>query len=293
MYLERPELRKPTWIGAFVGWADAQEGASQAVRYLIKHLPATKFAELDPEEFYDFTAVRPHVSYSDSGERLLKWPSNEFFYWSSEDGSQELILFLGTEPSLKWRAYTQTLLSVVEPYDMQLMVNAGSLLDALPHTREATLTGSANKEELKAQLEGVRIRRSTYQGPVGVTSAFMDACTKAGLNYVSLMGHAPHYVQRGPNYKVSKAIVHRINQMLDLNVSLEELEELSKSFEEEVTKSIRSSVEVSAYVKRLERQYDGRETPGEELPTPESAVQDVEQFLRDNPAANGEPGSSN
>jgi proteasome assembly chaperone (PAC2) family protein len=275
-----------------VGWADAQEGGSQAVRYLIDHLPATKFAELDPEEFYDFTAVRPHVSYTEDGERILKWPSNEFFYWSSEDGSRELILFLGTEPSLKWRTYTQTLLSVVEPYDMQLMINAGSLLDALPHTRDATLTGSANKEELKVKLEGVRIRRSTYQGPVGVTSAFMEACTKAGLDYVSLMGHASHYVQRGPNYKVSKAIVHQINEMLSLNVSLEELEELSKTFEEDVTKSIRSSVEVSAYVKRLERQYDGRET-GEELPTPESAVEGVEQFLRDNPPPDGQPGSSN
>jgi proteasome assembly chaperone (PAC2) family protein len=120
----------------------------------------------------------------------------------------------------------------------------------------------------------------------------MEACTKAGLDYVSLMGHASHYVQRGPNYKVSKAIVHQINEMLSLNVSLEELEELSKTFEEDVTKSIRSSVEVSAYVKRLERQYDGRET-GEELPTPESAVEGVEQFLRDNPPPDGQPGSSN
>ena len=280
-FLERPELDRPSWIGAFKGWADAQEGATMAIRYLIKWLPAKKFAQLDPEEFYDFTSTRPIVYKDIEAERVLRWPSNEFYYWKSPNGPQDLVLFVGTEPNLKWRTYTQTLLSVLEPYDVQELVTLGSLPDALPHTREALLTGNANKEELKAKLEGLRILGSNYQGPVGITSAFMDACTKANLDHISIWGHAPHYVQRSPNLKVTRALVGQLNRVFGLDIPLDQLDRKSEAFEAEVTKAIASSVEVSSYVKQLERQYDDSLSKGEtELPQPEAAVEDVEEFLR-------------
>ena len=292
-FLERPELDRPSCIVSFIGWADAQEGASRAIRYLVESLPAKKFAQLDPEEFYDFTLVRPTVHNSAEGQRVLRWPSNEFFYWRSPDGSKELVLFLGTEPNLKWRTYTSALLSVLEPYDLQQVISLGSLLDAVPHTRETTLSGGANKEELKARLEGLRIMASNYQGPVGITSAFMDACTKADLNYLSIWGHAPHYVQRSPNYNVAKALVGQVSQVFGLELPLDELERKGQAFEAEVTKAISSSVEVSAYVKRLEREHDEALSRREEgLPPPEAVIEDVERFLRqDRPGS--EPFSPN
>ena len=285
---EQPELRRPTWVGSFLGWADAQEGASRCVRYLIRHLGAKKFASLDPEEFYDFSVVRPMAYNNQQGERVIRWPSNDFYYWRDPEGDRDLLLFLGTEPSLKWRTYTEHLVKVMEPYDVELVVNLGSLLDASPHTREPALSGGANKEELKERLEGLRIMGSGYQGPVGITSIFMDACTKLGIGHMSLWGHAPHYVQRVPNYKVTKVIAHKVTELLGLNVPLDGLDSRAKEFEAEVTKAIASSVEVSAYVKRLEHQYDSARESGESLPSPESAVQDVEQFFRGQPPDQGQ-----
>ncbi len=291
-YLERPKLRKPTWVGAFIGWADAQEGASRALRHLIDFLQARKFAELDPEEFYDFTAVRPMAFNDASGQRVIRWPSNEFFHWTSPDGAKELILFLGTEPGLKWRTYIDTILSVAEPYDVEVVLNLGSLMDAIPHTRDALLSGSVNKEPLKERLAGLRTMGSGYQGPVGITSVLMDACTKRGLGYMSLWAHAPHYVQRTPNYKVAKALTARLNLLLGVRVPLDELERRAQAFEAEVTKAISSSVEVSAYVKRLEHQYDAARSQGEQLPTPEAVIQELEAFLNQERPGGEQPGFS-
>ncbi len=283
-FLENPELRRPIWIGAFVGWADAQEGASRAVRYLVRRLPATKFAELEPEEFYDFSSTRPVAYNNERGDRVLRWPSNEFYYWKNPETEQDFILFLGTEPNLKWRTYTSALLSVVDGYDLDLVVNLGSLLDAIPHTREPLLSGGANKDDVKSRLSGLRIMGSNYQGPVGITSALMDACTRVELDYMSIWVHAPHYVQRSPNFKLSRALVNRVNDAFGLSVPLERLEERGRAFEAEVTKAIGSNVEVSAYVKRLERQYDASQDKkagsAEDLPAPEEAVEGVEDFLR-------------
>src|SRR5439155_620525 len=58
---DRPELREPVLVCAFHGWNDAGEAASAAVKFLVDATGAQQVARIDPEEFYDFTAVRPTV----------------------------------------------------------------------------------------------------------------------------------------------------------------------------------------------------------------------------------------
>ena len=73
----------------------------------------------------------------------------------------------------------------------------------------------------------------------------------------------------------------------NLDISLESLERRSERFETEVTKAISSSVEVSAYVKRLERQYDEALSGGGPLPSGEALMKDVEEHLRQSGAEGG------
>lgn len=283
-FLEKPDLHKPSWIGSFVGWADAQEGASATVRYLIRNLPATKFAEIDPEEFYDFTLVRPMNFTDGDGKRRIRWPSNEFYYWKNPDGAQDLILFLGTEPNLKWRTYIETVFQVIAGMDVQLFVNLGSLLDALPHTREPLLSASVNKDELLPKVDGLRIRRGgNYQGPAGITAAFTEAINRQDMNLVSIRGHAPHYVQQSPNWKIVKALAGQLNRVFPLSLPVEDLDQKGKLFETEVTRAVAGNIEANSYVKRLERQYDesvGAQRQQDDLPGPKTVIEEVEKFLR-------------
>lgn len=289
--LKRPELNRPSWVSAFVGWADAQEGASQAMRHLIRSLPAEKFAEIDPEEFYDFTLVRPVIYHDSLGRRRLRWPKNEFYSWKRPEGGEDVILFLGTEPNLKWRTFLQTMLQAVNGYDLQLVAHLGCLLDALPHTREPVVTANGNKDSIKGNVGGLRMSKSTYQGPAGITSAFMDACTRADLDYLSIWAHAPHYVQHGPNFKVVKALVTQVNEVFNLHAPVDELDRRGQAFEAEVTKAVAGNAEVSAYVKRLEQQYD--ETVAKQqggLPSPKTMVEEIEKYLRgENPGSSYSP----
>ena len=65
----QPELRDPALVCAFQGWPDAGEVASGALRYLVRNLGATRFAEIAPEEFYVFTETRPHSIQVRPGQR--------------------------------------------------------------------------------------------------------------------------------------------------------------------------------------------------------------------------------
>ena len=77
---ERPQLTRPVLVAAFRGWNDGAQGASLAGGYLAKSWGAERFAEIDPEGFFDFQATRPHVSLVDGITRRIDWPETSFYH---------------------------------------------------------------------------------------------------------------------------------------------------------------------------------------------------------------------
>ena len=71
----RPTLRKPVMVCAFKGCNDAGEAASAAVAFIRESFDAEDVASIDPEEFFDFTAVRPTVRLTEGLTREIDWPS--------------------------------------------------------------------------------------------------------------------------------------------------------------------------------------------------------------------------
>ncbi len=277
---DTPEPNFPTMIVAFAGWPDAAEAATRAVRYLSRKLPAKKFAQIDPEEFYDFTVVRPQTRINRRGERIIRWPTNDFYYHAADDESKRVILFVGTEPNLRWRAYSNIVTSIAERHGVRLVISLGALLDAVPHTREPRVTGRASSRELAQKVEWLGIQNSGYQGPTGIHTAFMDACDKKGLMHASIWGHSPHYVTTSPNPRVSFALLTKLKNLIDLDLDLEELELAGEAFLSEVSKAISKQPDVNSYVQRLEQRHDEAHTPSGDIPSPEVMVEELEEFLK-------------
>ena len=188
---ETPEPNLPTMIVAFAGWPDAAEAATRAVRYMTHKLPAKKFAEIDPEEFYDFSVVRPQLRVNRHGERVVRWPTNDFYYYATEDQSRGPVLYVGTEPNLRWRTFSNIVTSIAEQFGVKLVVSLGALVDAVPHTREPRVTGSASDSELTEKVKWLGIGNSGYQGPIGIHTAFTDACEKKALLMPAFGATAP------------------------------------------------------------------------------------------------------
>ena len=277
---ETLEVKLPTMVVAFAGWPDAAEAATRALRYMARRLPAKKFAEIDPEQFFDFTIVRPQTRINRRGERVIRWPSNEFFYWTGEDGSNGLLIFIGTEPSLRWRTFSNLLVDVAQRFGVSLVVSIGALLDAIPHTRDPKVTGRATSEEMRQKVEWLGIQGSGYQGPTGIHTAFWDALNERDIEHASIWGHSPHYVQSSPNPKVSYALLTRLKSLVDFDVDLAELHLAGEAFEEEINKVVAKEQELSTYVARLEQRYDTSVEPTGEIPNPEDMVQELEDFLK-------------
>ena len=104
--LERPALTRPVLVAAFRGWNDGGQGASLAGGYLAKTWGAERFAEIDPEGFFDFQSTRPHVSLIDGLTRRIDWPENAFYHGRVTGRSRDAVLLLGVEPNLRWRTFS-------------------------------------------------------------------------------------------------------------------------------------------------------------------------------------------
>ena len=107
---ERPDVDFTNLIFAFSGWSDANGTATKAVQYLIDKTKAKRFAEIQSEDFYDFSLVRPTMKFNESGNRVIERPKNQFYY-STAESTRGLMFFLGVEPNLKWKTFTSLISS--------------------------------------------------------------------------------------------------------------------------------------------------------------------------------------
>ena len=275
----QPDRKLTTLLIAFSGWADAAEGATSAVKFLKRKLNARKFAEFDPEEFYDFTQTRPTSTRTRDGKRHIHWPANEFFHLDNPDTGAGIMVFTGVEPNLRWRTYSQGIARLAQEQGVETVIHVGALLDAVPHTRPVKLSGTATRPDLSEFLEGREIRSSNYQGPTGISSSVMDACVKQGLGYSSIWGHTPHYLQAAPNYRVAYSLLQPLTRLLRLPLDLEELRGAAAKFDDEVVRAVQADEQIGSYVAKLEGQYDEKAAANTSL-DPEELLRDVERFLR-------------
>src|ERR671928_178114 len=217
----RPTLRSPVLISAFRGWNDGGQGASLAAGYLAKTWSAERFAEIEPEGFFDFQATRPHVSLVEGRTRRIDWPDNAFYHASVPDADRDAVLLLGIEPNLRWRTFTGLVTELARDLGVELVITLGSLLADVPHTRASPVTGGATDSEL---IEQLGLQRSRYEGPTGIVGVLHDACNKAGIQSASLWAAVPHYVSLTPSPRAAAALCERLGGLLRLEIDTNQLD---------------------------------------------------------------------
>jgi proteasome assembly chaperone (PAC2) family protein len=283
-----PTLNRPILLLAFAGWNDAGGSATFAAKFLSQRLAAHKFASLDPETFYNFAEQRPQVRMR-HGEREIIWPANEFSYAHDPRLVQDVIIGLGVEPHLQWRAYTEAILRVIRECKVELVVTLGALLADVAYSRPVRLTGMASDAMLAQRLH---LSVSKYEGPTGIVGVLNDACRRHGLPAISIWANVPHYLAASPNVKAALALVRRVFTLLDFTTELSDLERAAAEFDTRVAQVLAADPKVSEYVRQLEEREtdeDEDETSGPEaLPSGEDLIREVEQFLRDQRHERGE-----
>ncbi len=248
-----PQLTAPVLVAAFEGWNDAGDAASTAIEHLQLSWDATPLAEIDPEDYYDFQVTRPTTKLVDGITRRVEWPTTRLSVCRPPGASYDVVLVHGIEPNMRWRSFCAELLRYVEDLGITTVVTLGALLADTPHTRPVPVTGTSYDAASAARF---KLERSKYEGPTGIVGIFQDACVQAGVPAISFWAAVPHYVSAPPSPKATLALLHRVEEVLDLEVPLGALPEQSEEWEATVSEMADEDDEVASYVRALEERGD-------------------------------------
>ena len=284
---EHPELRQPILIAAFSGWNDAGESATSAVRFMFRRWRPPTVAEIEAENFYDFTQARPRVRL-DKGDRVLDWPPNKFSAHKLKSQEFDIVLLQATEPHLKWHSYLDAILTCCREFNISTVITLGALLAEVSHTRPIRVNGSSTDATLREQFDFAPPASPGYQGPTGIVGALTQAAQEAGLRTAPLWANVPVYLDASPNPKGSLALLEVLNEALKLDLRLHDLEVFCARFDAQIASAVERDPQMAEYARRIEADLPDEDDmpaadePGESnLPDGPSMVDDLERFLRE------------
>ncbi|MCC6416945.1 MAG: PAC2 family protein [Gemmataceae bacterium] len=257
---QSPALDQATLVLAFTGWMDGGDVSTGTVQRLVDLLDAKPIAEIDPEPFYLFsfpgsmelTALfRPELRIENGLVASLEMPANTFYCHEPAN----LVLFLGKEPNLNWRAFGDCVLALAHRIGVRRLLFVGSFGGSVPHTREPRLFVTCSEERLLPEMEQYSLRRTGYEGPGSFSSYLLTRAPAAGLEMVSLVAEIPGYLQ-GRNPLSIEAVTRRLAKIFQLPLDLESLRAESTKWELEVSRAVARDKALAKTVRQLEEAYD-------------------------------------
>jgi predicted ATP-grasp superfamily ATP-dependent carboligase len=211
---------------------------------------------------------------SDGQTERLVWPTTRLAVARPPGIGRDLLLVQGIEPNMRWRGFIAELVAAFTELEVELVILLGALLADSPHTRPVPVSAAASDIALAAQLH---VEPVDYKGPTGIVGVLQNGCAAAGLSAVSLWAAVPHYVAQPPSPKATLALLHRVEDMLDISLPLADLPAEARAWERGVDELAEQDAEVAEYVRTLEEAKDATDLPEA---SGDAIAREFERYLR-------------
>ncbi|MDA0301559.1 MAG: PAC2 family protein [Chloroflexi bacterium] len=269
-------LERPLLIAAF----DGRNGSSAvaAVAYLAHHWDAQPVAEIDPDAYFDFTALRPRVRLQD-GQRVLDWPDAKFAVARPEGIGRDVVLFVGAEPHLRWHSYAEAFASVADALGVEQTVIVNAYPGGAAHTRPIPMH-LVGADEAAAQQFGLPSRSPRYQGPAAFAMSLAIEERGRSRGGFSLTAIAPFYLVGEANPYTVRALVTALDRAIGTRTDLRQIDGRVAEADIALVDAFAAQPDLEQIVRGLEQQYDETMPPAPLPGDPSEVVGEVEAFLR-------------
>ncbi len=285
---EVPELDDVDFLPMVVvldGFLDAGNAAARAARHLVELAEARVVATFDVDQFHDYRARRPPLSFVRDHYAAYE-PPRLLVRLVRDTGGTPYLLLHGPEPDTRWEGFTRAVRQVVERLGVTRVVSMGSVPMAVPHTRPIAVTHHANNPEL---LTGQSPWRGELRIPSSAQALLEVRLGEWGHDAMGFVAHVPHYLAQLEYPAASIALLEHVERAAHLTIDLSVLRSEAEEREAEIARYLAANEEVAEVVTALEQQYDAF-TRAEEsgssllagdqpLPTGEEIGRQFEQFL--------------
>jgi predicted ATP-grasp superfamily ATP-dependent carboligase len=272
----------PVIVVALEGFLDAGNASALTAAHLGDSDPGRVVASFEVDEFYDYRARRPPMSFTEDHYADYEAPRLVVRLMEDEIGSPFLLL-TGPEPDIRWEAFARAVREVVKHFGARLVVSLGSVPMAVPHTRPVQLTNHATATRLLVQEN---VWRGEIRVPASAQSLLELRLGEWGHDAMGFVAHIPHYVAQADYPQAAVSLVEGLEEVTGLQWDTTALRAAGEARQVELATQITDSDEVRDVVVGLEQQYDAFHTRSanlladdEPLPSGEEIGAQFEQFL--------------
>jgi PAC2 family len=279
---ERPEGHGPVLVTSLDGFLDAGNASALASGHLTAQQSGRVVASFEVDEFYDYRARRPPLTFVEDHYADYEAPRLVVRLMEDRRGSSYLLM-TGPEPDIRWEAFAAAVRTVVQHFEVRLVVSMGSVPMAVPHTRPVQLTNHATAQRLLVQEN---VWRGEIRVPASAQSLLELRLGEWGHDAMGFVAHIPHYVAQFDYPQAAVALLEGLEDVTGLEWELDTLKEAGEARQVEIATQIADSDDVRDVVTGLEQQYDAYHTKSanlladdEPLPSGEEIGAQFEQFL--------------
>ncbi|WP_431874107.1 proteasome assembly chaperone family protein [Amycolatopsis sacchari] len=281
---ELPELTGAVLLHQLDGFVDAGLAGKTVSEHLESRLEYTVAARFDVDRLLDYRARRPMMTFAADHWESFDAPELVVKLFHDEAGTPFLLL-TGPEPDHEWERYAAAVRSLVDRWNLRMVVSYQGIPMGAPHTRPLGVTAHATRVELIGEYQQVLNRLQVPGSAAGLTEFRLG---ESGHDAVGFAAHVPHYLAQSRYPAAGVTLLGSISRITGLSIPDEALVESARRTDAEIERQVAESGEVAEVVRALEQQYDTFVEAMDrknlladevEMPTAEELGAEFERFL--------------
>lgn len=275
-----PEISNPRAIAILKPWVDVGNVGTIALNALEKHMESKELGRIErPGTFIDFTRTRPEIRTVEE-QRIVITP-NTIINYAHYDGTDEDFLFLHLlEPHSMAEDYIDSIVEVLNHFNVRDYCRIGGMYDAVPHTRPLLITGDIDDKYSDDVRNMVSGRGQKYEGPTSIMSNLTQILDEAEIPTSMLMAHLPHYAPVEEDHLGASKLMEVLCAMYDLPNELISSRDDNQQYEA-ISRLIAGDGDAQRQIRRLETEYD-QAIEADRMNSPNINISPgVENFLRE------------
>lgn len=251
-----PKLEKPHAVAILRPYLNAKDVGTMVFERLKSEFNTKQIGELkEPGKFYDFVRYRP-TTYLKDNERKMEIPNTKIF-WAKRDHDHDFLFFNILEPHLHGEQYVNSVIKLLDEFNVEKYCLLGSMLDAVPHTKPLIVSGNVTDSMLKEK--NLSIQRSNYEGPSSIVFTInLRAEAELEIKSMYFLVSVPQYLQY---FQLENGFIPgkiRIMEIFDFlyNIPVMEMErKLAEKQIEEIDKNMENNPQLEKMLHYFEKLY--------------------------------------
>jgi proteasome assembly chaperone (PAC2) family protein len=216
-------------------------------------------------------------------------PTNEFFL--AQAGSDEFLVFLGSEPHRDEDRYATAFLDAVEALGVRMVASVAGVHGPVPYRRRRNVSSVYSIPRLKERLSPLDVRFSNYEGGATIGMFLASKAEDRGVEFARLCAYVPSYeltagstvvhrLAMDEDYKAWHDVTHRLNQLLGIDIDLTDLasraEGLLSAWDDQIEELSAKlpRLRVKEYLEQIDDEFEPTGSAGED-DLWESALRDI------------------